>query len=73
MPLYLFHCTNHGRIEVSLTERRPIYFCERCGQLCERVASVTRFGAGPVEAAADTGRELSVVSSSSAVRGIRHF
>lgn len=73
MPLFVFHCTTHGRIEVSLTDRRPVYFCERCGQLCERAASVTRFGTGPVERASDAGLELATVSASRAVRGGEYF
>jgi hypothetical protein len=46
MPLYVFSCSTHGRIDVLLQERRPVYLCERCGQLCERVSptTMTRFG-----------------------------
>lgn len=37
MPLYVFQCPTHGRIEVLLpTRQRPYYLCERCGQICDR-------------------------------------
>lgn len=40
MPLYVFACPNHGRVEVLLPSRQvPYYLCERCGQLCERGAT----------------------------------
>lgn len=56
MPLYVFCCPNHGRVEVLLPPRqRPYYLCERCGQLCERGSTtvVTR-----VEGNAFHGREV---------------
>ena len=49
MPLYVFCCPNHGRVEVLLpTRQRPYYLCERCGQLCERGSTtvVTRVEGG---------------------------
>jgi transcription elongation factor Elf1 len=37
MPLYVFRCPTHGRLEVRLPATgRAFYLCERCGQFCER-------------------------------------
>lgn len=48
MPLYVFNCLTHGRIEVVLPDRRRYYLCDRCGRICERVSAteMTRVGAG---------------------------
>jgi len=53
MPLYVFRCPTHGRVEVLLPKRqRPIYLCERCGQLCERGSTTVaaRFDGGSLHA-----------------------
>ncbi len=52
MPLYVFNCMTHGRIEVLLPQRRPYYLCERCGRICERVSAteMTRIGASALQA-----------------------
>jgi hypothetical protein len=52
MPLYVFNCLTHGRIEVSLPQRRPYYLCERCGRICERVSAteMTRVGSNALQA-----------------------
>jgi hypothetical protein len=56
MPLYVFNCLTHGRIEVLLTQRRPYYLCERCGRICERVSAteMTRVGASALQASGIT-------------------
>lgn len=52
MPLYVFSCLTHGRLEVLLPQRRPYYLCERCGRICERVSAteMTRVGTSALQA-----------------------
>jgi hypothetical protein len=54
MPLYVFRCPTHGRLEVRLPAGRAFYLCERCGQFCERDSTTlsTRLGANSPRAEA---------------------
>lgn len=57
MPLYVFRCPTHGRLEVRLPgNHRPFCLCERCGLFCERDSTTlaTRFGGSAP--AGDAGR-----------------